>query len=318
MSGAGARSGDGSEETIGQRIARAAAAKLAFDAIRVDYPPQTEVHARLEGVRLSARGREPGIPCGGAMLVAPNGVGKTEAIKSLVLHAAGGVPDGERRTPVLHIEIDSSGNPASVPTSILRALRVPRPDLGKEELRWLKAVHEMKVAGVELAVFDEFNRALKRRTMSGPIATCIREKIMDTGVCPVAFVGSEDAGVVLKKVPDLVERLDEKIDLAPLDWLFPGDDAIAIAFLRDLDQASVDRDLLPRPSALGDARTAELLCRAGRGRIRRMVKIVRFAMGAAVERRAWCISKEDLVQAVDNYAIAGGLADANPFLDAAA
>ncbi|MEG8053133.1 hypothetical protein QP185_07550 [Sphingomonas aerolata] len=51
-------------------------------------------------------------------------------------------------------------------------------------------------------------------------------KIMDAGVAPVAFVGSEDAGSVLAQVPELMERLDDDIDLSPLRWDTRGDRAL--------------------------------------------------------------------------------------------
>lgn len=308
MSGAGTGA-----ETPSQAARRVGAAKAAFDRIRLSYPLQAHAIAAMDEVRFSAAGRPAGAACSGAVLVAPKGVGKTEACKELVRHAATEVPDGERRTPVLHVVMDVEGSTGSMPTAILAAAGVQRPDLGKEAVRWRKAVDKLRELGVELLLVDEFNRAGRRPTMSGPIAISIREKILDSGVCPVVVVGSEGAAKVLANAPALLEVLDEQIDLQPLDWEAHDDREMFVGFLEALDARLVADGLLPGTSGLAADDTARRLWEASSGRVRRLMKIVRAALGDALHAHGTSITEANLETGVDAYAIRARLVDYNPF-----
>jgi len=299
------------QETPASAASRVGKAKASFDAIRVDYPPQTAVMAALDEMRIAALGRSEHAPCGGAMLVAPHGCGKTESIVALrrILEASA----DEGCKPLLHAETAGAGTTDSLPTSILQALGAARPDIGTEKARWPRAIAEMRRCGVQIVVFDEFNRAARRPRMSRPIATAIREKIMDAGVAPVAFVGSEDAGSVLAQVPELMERLDDDIDLSPLRWDTRGDRALFLSFLVDLDQAMVNAGILACLSGLADEAIARSLWEASAGRVRRICKIVRAAMAAALHDGRAFIDRNDLAEAVDSYCIPRGFCQSNPF-----
>ncbi len=300
-------------ETPSQAARRVGAAKVVFDAIRLPYALQTAAVARFDEVRWSAIGREPGTPCSGAVLIAPKGTGKTEACRTLVRHAATEVPDGQKRVPVLHVSIEVEGTTGSVPTAILAALKEPRPDLGKEGVRWSKAVARLQRHGVELVLFDEFNRAGRRPTMSGPIALSIREKLLDPGICPVIIVGSEGANKVLANAPALLEVLDEQIDLDPLDWEIAEDAELFTDFVKRLDARLVCIGLLPEVSGLDDEEVARRLWEASSGRIRRLMKIVRFALGRALHDSAPAIDRSHLAAAVEAYAMRARLISHNPF-----
>lgn len=302
------------EETASERAARIGSAKARFDAIRVDYPPQTSAVATLDEVRIAAIGRKPGAPCGGAMMLAPHGCGKTEAVEALRTRLQANSGDGI--IPLLHVEVDHAGTTDSIPTSILRALQAARPEAGSEKVRWSRAIAESQRCGVELYVFDEFNRAIRRPTMSRAIATAIRQWIMDAGIAPVAFVGSEDAGEVLRLAPELMERLEDDIDLSPLRWASKGDRELFIDFVSELDQAMVDQGLMACVAGLASERIAQPLWQASEGRLRRIAKIVRHAMGAALHEGRASIHFDDLKEAVDSYCITRGFCRHNPFTEA--
>jgi hypothetical protein len=289
-----------------------ASAKATFDRIVLNYPPQEGAIEALDEVRRSYVGRRPGAPCGGAMLIAPMGCGKTVSVEQLAARALaeGNLPAGAQ--PVLHVVMPTAGTTDSIPTAILSALGQPRPDLGRTELRWSKAIRMMGTASVQLVVFDEFNRANRRPTMSRPIATTIREKIMDAGVAPVAIVGSEEAGTVLQGCPELAERLDDRIPLQPLKWFADEDRDILVRLLGDLDEAMV-RDGLVRSGGLSAEAIAAPIAEASQGRIRSVMKIVRVALGLSIERGAACIGTADLEEAVDRFAVAAGFIERNPF-----
>jgi len=298
-------------ESAASAAARVGGAKAKFDAIRVDYPPQTAVVAALDEMRIAALDRPTHAPCGGAMLVAPHGCGKTESIIALRRLLEASADEGCK--PLLHVETAGAGTTDSLPTSILQALGAARPDVGTEKARWPRAIAEMQRCGVQIVVFDEFNHAARRPRMSRPIATVIRERIMDAGIAPVAFVGSEDAGSVLAQVPELMERLDDDIDLSPLRWDTKGDRALFIGFLADLDDAMVGAGVMACLSGLAHENIARPLWEASAGRVRRICKIVRAAMAAALHDGRASIDREDLAEAVDSYCIPRNFCQGNPF-----
>ena len=300
-----------SGETLSERTKRVAQAQAAFRQIRVDYPPQTEVIACLDEVRHATKLRPKGAACGGARLVAPFGTGKTEAVLQLRAHAQRGAP--AETTPVLIVEIDSQGSADSVPSSILKALEVARPDYGTERVRWERAVSELRIAQVEMLVFDEFNRAAKRPTMSRPIATSIRQKIMDAGVAPVVFVGSEEAATVFAQVPELMSRLQNQVFLERLSWTEPIDRELYLSFVDDLDSAIAERGLLAGKSYLVREHIARPLCEATAGRVRLISMVIEHAMSSAVREGRGFIETADLANAVDDLCVPDRFCTRNPF-----
>jgi hypothetical protein len=286
--------------------------RAAFDVIDLAYGPQDGAMEALDDVRLSYVGRRSGAPCGGAMLVAPIGCGKTRTVEMLAarVEASCGLPSGSK--PVLLVQTPTEGTTGSIPTALLRALGYPRPDLGRAELRWSKALRLMVDANVQLVVFDEFNRTHRNPTMSRPIATSIRERIMDSGVAPVAIVGSREADLVLKSCPELAQRLDDRIPLEPMAWYDDQDRGIFLELLRDLDLAMIDAGLV-RSSNLAAEATAELLAEASSGTIRSLMKIVRSALGPCIARGGDRITHDDLGEATEAIAVASGFIASNPF-----
>lgn len=156
-------------ERASERARRIGEAKARFNSIVVDYPPMTAAIEAITMVRemqraLASDGASPMI-----LLNAPLGTGKSMTLKKAAAHAAATAPEGHR--PVLVVQTPSAGTTDSIPSAILKSLGAARPDVGKVDARWLRAVAEMRRCNVELAAFDEFNRAARRPTMSRPIAT---------------------------------------------------------------------------------------------------------------------------------------------------
>lgn len=298
-------------ETPAEANRRIAKLLARFDVIDLDYPPRTAGLAAFDLLRLTAASRTPGTPCGAALLVAPYGCGKTRTIAMVERHAA--KDSGICARPVLPVETSSTGTTDSLPTSILAALGVPRPEVGNEKARWSRAIDELRRAQVELVMFDEFNRANRRATMSAAIVTTIRERIMDAGVAAVGFVGSEDATVALRTCPELIERLDDHVDLTPLDWLVEEDREIVVAFLADLDATLHDLGMTDGGSGLAISATAQGICEASNGRVRSIMKIVRMALRTMLLRGGRVIEKPDLREGVYLHAIRAGFASINPF-----
>lgn len=298
-------------EKASERAARVGAAKAEFRKIVLDYPPITAAIEVIEEGRTMTRAREPGEPCAPILLNAPIGTGKSMTLKLAAARAAASAPEGHR--PILVVPMPTAGTTDSIPTAILKALGHARPDIGKTDARWLRAVSEMRRVGVEVVAFDEFNRANRRPTMSRPIAISIREHILDAGVAAVAFVGTADAAAVLGQCEDILDRLEAEIDLSPLEWHEDEDKELFINFVRDLDDELATRKLLSAKSGLDDEDTAHKLCEASAGRLRPLMSIIREAMALALRRKGASITVDDLRQAVQAYALRTRFIDRNPF-----
>lgn len=298
-------------ELPSERNARLGAARVAFDAISIDYPPQTAAIDAIEQLRAATGLRMDEDPCGGLLLAAPLGTGKTSAMKQAVAYAA--QTAGEGQTPILRVEMSTAGSTEAVPSSILKALGHTRPDLGQPAARWLRAVADLRARGVQVVVFDEFNRANRRPTMSRSIASSIREHIMDAGVAAAVFVGTDEAASVLDLCPDIRDRLEGEIDMRPLDWFDPGDRELFVQFLDDLDGELVSNALLDERSDLAREDVAPRLCAASGGRLRPLMRTLRSAMVLAVARHAPAITFEDLRDATDAYAVRLKIVTENPF-----
>lgn len=288
-----------------------AAAWAAIDAIDVDYGPQADAVDGLDLQLQTALLARPGAPCNAVTLIAPRGTGKSRALAMLAKRSRRDAVDGARR--VLSVNMDTAGTVESVPSAILAALGELRHDAGKPALRWIRATTRLRDAGVRFVLFDEFNRAARRSTMSGPICEAIFEKIMEPGLAAVAFVGEDDASRALRRAPSVLERIDEELDLGPLDWLRPGDDAIFADFIGRFEAEMLRLDVIDGPIGLGLGETPRLMCEASSGRLRRFVKIMKSATAEAIQRGDRSVTSRDLAQAVQDTVVKRGFLGGNPF-----
>lgn len=295
-----------------ERIVISSEAIAAFDQIRVNYLPQTDAVAKLDQLRRAAKMRPPGASCGGMMVVAPTGCGKTQTIERYKRIAETDAEVGTR--PVLVVVVPGECTTSITASAILEALGVARPNAGTEFVRWRRAVEEMTRQKVELVIFDEFNEASRRPTMSRPIATAIRQWIMDRGVAPVAFFGSEDAAKVLALVPELLRRLHGEADLSPMNWHSEGDRELFINFVGDLDAAMVERGIVDCKADLASEDIAHGLWRASNGHLREICGVIRSALEHAVRGGQRAIHKSDLAHAFCSYPGSNALNISNPFV----
>lgn len=301
----------GRGERPSERSRRVAAARAAFEAIHLPYPRQDELVAALDELRLTGLATR-GEPQSGVRLIAETGSGKTRGahrfqdyVEKLEEHEPGD-------EPVVIATVDGSGTTRSVPCSILKALKEPRPTVGTEPILWMRAVDALTRANTQLLIIDEFNRAARRPTMSTAIATSLRD-LMDAGVVPIAFLATEQARDIFSRNPDLSGRLDAPVSMEPLDWLIEEDREIFTDFLQGLDDGMVERQILRLPSGLAAPELARTLCEAANGNLRQICRIVRTAMVGVVRRQDATIARADLETAVDEWSIPNHHIDYNPF-----
>lgn len=280
----------GREELPSETAMRVGDVQGRFDEIRIVYEYQDDGVARLRQFAASQAVRQPGRPYDGAALIAEFGTGKSELLLKLAKVMATDARPGT--TPVLLAEIPTNGSIDKVPNAILTALGDLRPDAGRPDFRWQKAIRRIREVEVRLLAVDELDRATTRPTMSKGIANVLREKIMDAGVAPIVFAGTSDAETLLLSCDALYDRLKVQIPLEPLDWDADGDKEVAREMLDAIDRRLQADRLTKGPSNLKGM--AEDLVHASDGRMRKLMAILRAGLGVAATRNARSIARTDL------------------------
>jgi len=137
---------------------------------------------------------------------------------------------------------------------------------------------------------------------------------VDDGDCACAFLGKTSAEQVFASCPDLKNRLDAPVQMPRLMWI--NDSAEFMAFADAFDQALVDANITDIKSGFGEEDTAKLLLEASNGLIGQFSRIIETAVIAITRDGQQVITRQDLSDAVDDWAIANGRIGYNPFTQA--
>lgn len=301
-----------SVENINERNGRVARARQRVGEINIPYLPQIELKVALDELRYTAvltRGR----PQRGVHLFGPSFAGKTTAAREHAKFVLGTEDHRPGSVPIALATIDPEGSLASVATDILRSIGEPRPDKGSAALRWERVWNSLPEREVQILVLDEFQRTARRPMMSPVIAAKVQD-LMESGLCAVAFLGLEKAHDVFRCASDLCNRLDVPVTMTDLQWCDDEDRALFTDFVDRYDSALVEAGVVPLRSGLADdERQLQLLHEASNGLIGQFCRIVETAAITVVRNRQSCITREDLVDAVDDWSIANRRISYNPF-----
>ena len=290
-----------------------AARRVLVRSIVVEYAPQEEFKTALdELLETAAIGR--GTPMPSVRLLAPSFSGKSTVARAYVASVLASGIHSESKLPVVYVKLDSEGSVGSLATDMLRAMGQRRPDSLTPEKRWERVRRAIMENGVLLFIFDEFQRAGRRPTIHPVIAGKIMDLMEDEECsCAIAFVGKTNAKAIFKASFDVGNRLDVPIQMGRLTWGNDDEKAMFIAFADAFDQALVDKDIIAAKAGLGDEKTAELLLESSSGMIGQFSRIVETAVMNITRRGQHGITRGDLEQAVDDWAIGNERIKYNPF-----
>lgn len=291
--------------------------RLLLRGLPIPYGPQQELAAAFDEALCSADElREAGLPQPGLKLLADSFSGKSSGALRYVREVFEREEHRPGSVPVLYVKLDTDGTVGSLATDILTALDQPRPNALAPDKRWERARQAIRDCGVSLTIFDEFQRASRRPTISPIIAGKILD-IMDGdnlrgGDCACAFLGKTNAANVFKSCPDLRNRLDSPVHIPKLVW--SRDQADFMAFAEAYDQALVDADILTHRAGLGTPVIAQLLLESAGGLIGRFARIIETAVLGITREGVNMITRADLRDAVSDWAIGNGHIKYNPFV----
>jgi len=285
--------------------------RLAVRSIFLPYDPQIELEDALdEMLEGAATLREAGLPQPAVHLLADSFSGKSTAARAYVSHVSDRCEHKTTQVPVVYAKLDTDGTVGSLATDILIALGEPRPNALTPERRWLRAREALRKHEVSLLILDEFQRAGRRPTISPVIAGKILD-IMDDGNCACAFLGKNNAINVFNACPDLKNRLDAPVRMPPLRWT--TDRSSFMAFADAFDDALVKAGVTKFKSGLGEEETAQLLLEASNGLIGQFSRIIETAVIMITRDGNDAITRQDLEDAVQEWAIGNDRISYNPF-----
>jgi thymidine kinase len=295
-------------ETAIQRVADAMA---RYDAIVISTARHEAIRAHYLEVLTRGRKNRGRRQLGGRTL-GPSGSGKTTAAiafaewyESLGRHAA-----GER--PVLIVPLDRASTSKRLFSSILRVLGDGFYDRGTEETLQKRAYEALRRFRVRLVVIDEVQH-LRFRSTERNDTTDTLKRILDDGVAPVMFAGTDDAAEFLNSNKQLANRLLPPCDLPPLRRSDPQDRAIFKDYVAKLDAALVETELTGTSSGLTDKRVLSCLFEVSGGVLGRVSNLVRAALARALARSADRVQVCDLSHATVSWAVAQDLVEYDPF-----
>jgi hypothetical protein len=289
-------------------------AEDAFDGIYLPYPRHTQMQLLMDRVRLHGL-KANGKPMRGMRVLGPTGSGKTTGIEEYAAHLARSNKYGPGRVPLLYIRLRKKTSVSRVLRSIVQKFGDRHAGRRDEEELNEQVRNCIDRAGVELLVLDECQH-LKNLSNDSLEVTDQFKVFLDDSIVPVVFVGTYDAKPMFTANPELSGRLGNSVDLAPLRPTVAEDVALFAEFMRRLDRAMMERDLVQELSGLDDDYVIRCLFQASNGVIGMAYRIVRAAMLIAISREADYVEAYDLSLAVDRWAIPSDVCKSNPFYSA--
>ena len=283
--------------------------RLLVRSIRSPYAPQSEMDETFEEMRVAAPLlRMARMPQPAVRILAPSFTGKSVGARDYVRRVKAEL--GEGTSSVAYVMLDSEGSVGSLAADILRALGEPRPEGLTPDKRWARARRAIKDRKVDLMIIDEFQRAGRRLTIHPVIAMKLLD-ILDDCDCAIAFVGKLKARDIFKATEDLGNRLDTPVSIGRLTWTIH--EAEFTAFADAFDEALVAGGVLTFKAGLGEPDTAQRLLEAASGMIGQFSRIIETAVINITRAGHSCITRQDLSDAVQDWAVGNQRIGYNPF-----
>lgn len=284
----------------------------AFKTIFIPYPPHTEFHEACDYLIKLGRATR-GQAQSGLRTLALTGSGKTTAAKAFVRLFEAKHPRTDTYVPVVLIALESATTPKKLMMSILDFFGDNYSSAGNEQTlkKRVKACFER--FGAELLIIDEVQHLNTRYSAQNDVTDSLK-RLLDDGVVPIAFLGTEEAHDLFTRNLQLSGRLIAPCDFDKLKIESERDRSLLAGYVTLLERALVEKGILSRPSDLNDPWVLGCLFTVSDGVIGRISKLVIAALEVALARDATRLEIEDLAVAVDRWAIPNNFCQANPFL----
>jgi hypothetical protein len=289
------------------------ARKIAlFQQIYIAYPPHIAFHewcAYLVQLGRATRGQ----PQKGMRALGPSGSGKTSAIMAFIRRFLATTPRTADRVPIVFVTLERTATSKRLMISILEYFGDSYSSRGTEQSLKMRVKACFERFGTELLIIDEIQHLNYRNSERSDVTDSLK-RLLDDGVVPIVFLGTDEANDLFTKNVQLGGRLISPCDFKPLDLRQSADRALLAGYVTLLDQALVDKGIFQELSHLEDPFVLRCLDAVADGVIGRVSRLLEIALEIALRRGATRIEKYDLALAVDRWAIPNGLTATNPFL----
>lgn len=287
-------------------------AKVAlFEQIYVPYPPHLEFHERCKFlIELGVATR--GLPQKGLRALALSGSGKTSAAMALVRLILAKYPRTSTRVPVVYISLERAGTAKKLMISILEYFGDSYSSSGNEQVLKSRVIKCFQTFGTLLLIIDEVQHLNYQVSLRNDVTDSLK-RLLDGGVVPIVFMGTEEAEGLFTRSVQLSSRLLPPCDFKALSLNSQEDRSLFAGYLKLLDQAIVSKRILPNLSGLDNPETVECFFLMASGVVGRASRLLSVALEQALRRGCAQIEREDLALAVDRWAIPNGICKTNPF-----
>jgi hypothetical protein len=294
-----------SAHDIAMKIAR-------FQQIYIPYPPHTEFQKRayyLVELGRATRGHHQK----GMRVLGPSGSGKSTAADELVRQIHARTPRTPDHVPVVLVPLERAATPKRLMISILNYFGDPFASYGTEQALKMRVKACFKRFGTVLLIIDEIQHLNYRNSERSDVTDSLK-RLLDDGVVPIIFLGTEEANDLFTRNVQLGGRLMAPCDFKPLDLRSKADRALLANYAMLLDQALVQCGIVEELSGLDDEWVLSCLHAVSSGVIGRVSRLIGAALEIALPRGASRVERYDLALAVDRWAIPNGITKSNPFL----
>lgn len=291
------------------------AAKIAdFGSIYIPYPPHSEFQEACDYLIKLGRATR-GRAQKGLRTLAATGSGKTTAAEAFVRRFETGHPRTEGYVPIVLIALERATTAKKLMMSILDFFGDNYSSSGNEQTlkKRVKACFER--FGTELLIIDEVQHLNARVSDKNDVTDSLK-RLLDDGVVPIVFLGTDDAEDLFTRNLQLSGRLIVPCDFRALTLSSPADRSLLAGYVTLLDRAIVEQRILPNLSGLNDPWVLGCLHAVSSGVIGRVSRLVGAALEIALRRDASQLETSDLADAVDRWAIPNAICQTNPFLQA--
>lgn len=245
----------------------------------------------------------------GCLMLDPTGCGKTTTAEAVAALACADDEDGV--VSVVHCRLPASGTAIGLFANALAKLGDVHMNQARESRMLTRLCERLDESGTKLLVIDEAQQGAATSGLGGQIAAAVK-LLLDTGVVPVALLGTEKAVETLANDKELAGRLSAPSSLAPLAWYDDDDKEIWIRLLGNLDHQLVSQGTCTAPFGFADDALAKKLMEACNGTIGQLMGMTRTAVREMARDSRKVLSEGDLVFAIDAWCVGYGFVDHNP------
>lgn len=283
----------------------------AFRVVFIPYPKHMAFHVELDYLQKLGR-KTIGQPQMGLRALGPSGSGKSAAALAYIAAVERTRPRTATFVPVVKVDLERGSTPKKLMMSILLAFGDLHAGHGNELSLKTRVFACFERFGTELLIVDEFQHLNYRNGIKNDVTDTLKG-MLDAGVIPMAFLGTEEAAPMFGRNLQLNGRLLPPCDLHPLSARKPEDQRLFATFVAKLEQVVVERGVLPEPSNLAGDNLLPGLFEVSDGVIGRLCRLFEAALVHALRRHANKLERADISWATEHWAMEQAFVDRNPF-----